>query len=195
LGLIEKFKNKIFIIDETYLMFSQKYDKDTLSSYVQKFENLFVIISLSKFFSIGGIRVGLCFSSRKNIDFINNHKNYYSINILAERVIPLILKDKKYIKKTKDFVFKEMIRMYNFINKINGLKPFKPSANFILVKIENKKISLKKLIKYLSKKNVHIREGYIFKGLSGKYFRISIRKKEENEFLIKLLGDFINKYY
>ena len=79
ISLISQFKDKIFVVDETYLLFLKNYNKLTLNDLSTKVNNLIVISSLSKIFSIGGIRLGFCVSSRKNISLIKKNMNPYPI--------------------------------------------------------------------------------------------------------------------
>lgn len=194
LNLIKKFKDKLFIIDETYLLFFKDYKSKTLNNEATKINNLIVVSSLSKIFSIGGIRIGFCIASKKNISFIKRFKNPYSLNIFAESILPYLIKNTKYVNKTREFISIEKIRVYEKIKKISWLKPFKPEANFILARIENKKISPRKLIKYLLEHNIKIRECSRFGGLSNKYIRLSIKTKRENNILINSLKTFHKLY-
>ena len=188
--LIKKYKDKSFIIDETYLFFSKNYNKKTLNKLVIKYRNLIVVSSLSKIFGIGGIRLGFCVSSKNNIKLLKEKKNPYSLNIISELILPKILKETNYLNKTRKFISKEKIRLYEEIKKIEWLAPLKPGANFILVRIVNSKISLLRLEDYLKKYKIKIRRGELFNGLSGKYFRVCIKTPKENNLLIKALNKF-----
>lgn len=187
-SLIKKNKSKMFVIDETYLLFLKDYNSKTLSHFVTKYNNLIVVSSLSKIFGIGGLRMGFCVSSKKNINLLNKIRNPYSINILSELVLPKILKLQSYLKKTREFVLREKMRMYGDLKKIKWLKPFKPKANFILVKIIDKKVTLSKIADYLRTHKIKIRRGEVIKGLSDKYFRVCVKTREENNLLIKALN-------
>lgn len=186
--LIKKYKDKMFIVDETYLLFSKEYNKKTLNRVATEYNNLIVVSSLSKILGIGGIRLGFCISSKKNIELLKENRNPYSLNIIAELILKRILKELKYLNKTRKFISKEKIRVYNEIKKITWLTPFKPEANFMLIKIVNSKITLTILEDYLKKYKIKIRRGDIFKGLSDKYFRICIKTPKENNLLIKSLN-------
>ena len=187
--LIKKYKNKMFIVDETYLLFFENYDKKTLNRLVTKCENLMIVSSLSKIFGIGGIRLGFCVSSKKNITLLKAKRNPYSLNIIAELTLPKILKDMDYLNKTRSFISKEKFRVYNEIKKVKWLKPFEPTANFILIKIKDNKRTLSKLEYYLERKGIKIRRGDVINGLSNKYFRICIKAKKENNLLVKALNE------
>jgi len=144
---------------------------------------------LSKIFGIGGIRLGFCVSSKKNIILLKTKKNPYSLNIIAELTLPKILKYMDYLTKTRIFISKEKFRVYNEIKRVKWLKPFEPTANFILVKIKDNKRTLSKLEYYLERKGIKIRRGDVINGLSNKYFRICIKTKKENNLLVKALNE------
>ncbi len=188
ISLIKKYRNKIFIIDETYLLFSEDYNEKTLNNFATKHDNLIIVSSLSKIFGIGGVRLGFCISTKKNIILLKTKKNPYSLNIVAELILPRILKEIQYLNKTRLFISKEKFRFYNEIKKIKWLKPFKPTANFILVEIKDNKRTLSKLKHYLEGKGIKIRRGDVINGLSNRYFRICIKTKKENNLLIKTLN-------
>lgn len=190
ISLIKKNKSKMFVIDETYLLFFKDYNSKTLSHFATKYNNLIVVSSLSKIFGIGGLRMGFCVSSKKNINLLNKIRNPYSINILSELVLPKILKLQSYLKKIREFVLREKMRMYGNLKKIKWLKPFKPEANFILVKIIDKKVTLSKIADYLRTHKIKIRRGEVIKGLSDRYFRVCVKTREENNLLIKALNKF-----
>ncbi len=178
----------MFIIDETYPLFFKDYNKKTLNYLATKCKNLIVVSSLSKIFGIGGTRLGFCISSKNNIKLLKKNKNPYSINIIAELILPKILKETDFLNKTREFVSKEKLRIYNEIKKIKWFEPFKPVANFVLVKILDNKITLSKLEHYLEKYNTKIRRRDVINGLSNRYFRICVKTKKENNLLIKTLN-------
>ena len=190
ISLIKKYKNKMFIIVETYLLFSRDYNKRTLSNFASKHNNLIVVSSLSKIFRIGGLRLGFCIATKKNINLLKAKKNPYSLNIIAELILPQILKEAHYLNKTRRFILREKIRLYEEIKKIKWLKPFEPVANFILIKIMDDKVTLSRLERYLERKRIRIRRGDVINGLSNKYFRICVKTQKENNLLIWALSEF-----
>lgn len=193
LSLVKEFKDKLFIVDETYLLFFKDYDQKSLNTLAKNYHNLIVVTSLSKLFSIGGLRAGFCVASERNVKLINQHKNPYSVNIFSEKILPPLFQEKKYVRDTRRYVNMEKDRVYSQLQKIKWIKPFKPHANFILIKIEEKNVSLSDMVFYLAKKKILVRRGDIFRGLSDRYFRISIKTKRENNLLLKYLNEFGNR--
>lgn len=172
----------VVVIDESFLDFL----KDDLSmiSFIYEYENLVIIKSLTKFFALPGLRIGygLC-SSRELSKKVSQMAPAWNINILADVCARVCLKDKKYIDETVDFMEKERNYLYNELKKVNYLKVYEPSVNFIFFKI-NRNIDLKE---ELLKKNILIRSCSNYHNLDKRYFRIAVRTHEEN---IKILNAF-----
>jgi len=82
--------------------------------------------------------------------------------------------------KEKEFFYEEL---YN----IEGLKVYKPSSNFIFIKLLGN-ISSEELVDQLAKKGILIRDCSNFRGLEkGKFIRVAVRTLKENIKLLKEL--------
>ncbi len=192
LHIIKKKTKSIFIVDETYLIFREDFKEHSLIKEAISLNNLYIVISFSKFFSIPGLRIGILISKPKNIEKFNKITIPYLINPMAEIIIPYLLKQKRFIEKTKKFYSKQRVKAYKlFLNNFNGkLKIFKPEANFILVKILTQKTS-QEVVAKLKKNGIILRDGSRFKNLGYKWLRIAIRTDEEMLILIKNLKRII----
>ncbi len=79
-------KNKIFIIDETYMDYLTMVGNTGKTSVplVDIFENIYVVRSFSKVFGLAGIRLGYIVTNKKNISTLlqNNHRNHRFLKYL-----------------------------------------------------------------------------------------------------------------
>lgn len=57
LDLIRRHPTSHFVIDESHLLFNKEFDEISLKKDVEQISNLTVVMSLSKFFNIPGIRM------------------------------------------------------------------------------------------------------------------------------------------
>ncbi len=71
--------NAQVIIDEAYYYF---YDKTSLSL-IKEFDNVIILRTFSKMFSLPALRLGVIISNKENIQYINNYKPHYTINSVA----------------------------------------------------------------------------------------------------------------
>ncbi len=67
------------VIDEAYYYF---YDKSSLEL-VKEFDNVIILRTFSKLFSIPALRLGVIISNKDNIQYVNNYKPHYTINSVA----------------------------------------------------------------------------------------------------------------
>lgn len=175
------------VIDESFLDFIR--DDFSMIIYLNEYDNLIIIKSLTKFFAIPGLRIGygLCgnkYFSQKTATM----SAAWNINIFADICARTCLKDKKYIDDSIDFMEKERIYMYNELKKVNYLKVYEPSVNFIFFKVKNE-IDLKK---ELLNKSILIRSCSNYHSLDERYFRIAVRTHEENIKILNALNSISN---
>ena len=183
-------KRGVFVlIDEVFMDFVEQEGKETLIYEAARRDNLFIIRSLTKFFALPGIRIGYGIGNEDILKRMKIHKEYWSVNVLAQIAGMASLRDKEYIKKTKKLIAKERKFLYNKLSKINGLKPYPSAANFILCRLANNKMDSKNLQKKLIRKNILIRNCSSFRSLNNRYIRIAVRTRQGNLRLINSLSN------
>jgi len=184
-----KKNNVIVLIDESFLDFIEV--NLSMISYINEYENLIIIKSLTKFFVLPGIRIGYGICSNASLkEKLEKISPAWNINILAEIATKTGLKDKTYIRKTLKFIKSEKKYLYNELKEIKQLKVYEPSANFILLKTRIK-INLKNM---LLKNNILIRSCSNYEGLDNSYYRIAVRNHEENSKLIENIRNLFEVY-
>ena len=186
--LIKNNTNCHFVIDETLLSFSPLYYKETLYRLVNNQSNLSVMISFSKIFSLGGLRIAIMFSNQKNLDTIKKDRLIFSSNILTQYIVDDVGKEYFKIDRKK---FSDNFSM--FINLLDNKfidKIINENVSFILIKFKEQ-VNTQKLIKYLEKNNFLIADiSTMYLELEKNWVRISIGKKND----LKKLAKLINKY-
>lgn len=190
INIIKKAKltNTIVAVDESFLDFLKEVENYSVISLIKEYDNLFIIKSMTKLFAIPGMRIG--YGICKNKDILSKIESVsvpWNINVLAEKVAIFSLKDKEYIDRTISYIEEEKAYLSKELNKFNDIKVFDPAVNFIMFKLE-KEIDLKL---ELMKENIIIRSCSNYEGLSNKYYRVAVRKREENIKLIKVLEKVI----
>lgn len=71
--------NAQVVIDEAYYYF---YDKTSLNL-IKEFDNVIILRTFSKLFSLPALRMGVIISNKENIRCVNNYKPHYTINSVA----------------------------------------------------------------------------------------------------------------
>lgn len=136
LGLVERFPDVKFIMDETYLLFRTDYGAFTLSKDAISHENLLVLSSLSKFFTVPGVRLGVMFASEHNVSLIDVSSMPYKINSLSSSIVENLFKDQEFIDESRKKIETEREYLFKTLTSIDGLTVFPSTANFFLLQIK-----------------------------------------------------------
>ena len=177
-------RNIIFSVDENYIEFAEKGEEATLAGDVKKYENLFVIRSVTKFYGMPGIRFGYALACEDLIDTLQTVRQPWSINGLAECATLAAIKDTKFIENTRITIAQEKAQFAKTLREIKDLKVFHSDANFLLIKILTPKITSTKLREELGKEGLLIRDCSTFVGLDNSYFRLTVRSDADNQKLV-----------
>lgn len=180
------------IVDEAFMDFVKNGNKITMIPESAKNKSPLVLKSLTKFFALPGLRLGYLVGPTDLINKIAPLQYPWNINSLAQVAGEEVLKDKDYIKKSKEYIFEERKYLLANLKKAEGLKAYPSQSNFILCKLENGKIRrTEKLSRELIKRGIIIRRCHNFRGLNDRFFRVAVRKREENARLISAIKDVL----
>jgi threonine-phosphate decarboxylase len=183
----------IFSVDENYIEFADESLKNTMAGMVKDYENLFVIRSVTKFYGMAGIRFGYAIAARNLIDKLETMRQPWSINGLADSVTLAAFNDTEFIENTKQTIAKERTALAKSLNEIQGLHAYPSVTNFLLVKMENKKITSTILKELLAKERILIRDCCTFMGLDDHYFRVTVRSAKDNQKLTETIKQILQK--
>lgn len=189
LEMINKYPNKFFIIDESFIEFSDQPSViDSLE--IEPKNNVIVIRSMSKTYGFPGVRLGFIYScNQKLISKISSKIPIWNLNSVSEFFMEIILKNKLALEKS---IIKTKLDREIFVNLLNELeiieKVYKSDANFILFRV-NKKLKQKKLSDFLIKKySIYVKDvSDKFNSEYNNYFRVAVRDFKDNSKLINAL--------
>ncbi len=175
-------KNNIVVVDEAYIFFS---NKKSFIEYISKYDNLIVLRTFSKI-GLAGLRFGMLFSGDKLINEFKKIKLPYNINSLTLSSIEFFLNNfdefDKNIKKT----IKQRDKLYSALNKFNYIHVYPSDANFVLIKLKDKKLK-NKFDGFLRDNNIIIRS---FTGNMRLFYRITVGMPAENKKLVDYFKSF-----
>lgn len=177
-----KQKTLVFI-DECFIELVSDHNESVIHL-VTKYNNLFILRSLTKSFALAGLRIGYGISSNQIISVLNKIKIPWNVSGLAQEAASAALLDKFYLNKSKKLIKKESFYLINCISKLKNFQCFNTSTNFILIKTKTKSNVLRK--KLLEQK-ILIRDCQTIHGLDNSYIRIAVKTRKENQKLIKAL--------
>lgn len=183
----------IFVmVDETYVEFTEKVEKMSSVSLTNYYTNLIILRGTSKFFAAPGLRLGYAVTGNQDlIRTISTRQNPWSISSLAEIAGRLMFQDQKYMEATRKLILSERTRIYETLRAWDSVKAYAPAANFILVRILKPEVDADQLFDHCIRRKLMIRNCSTFPFLDNHYFRFCIMKPEQNDLLLKALGELL----
>jgi threonine-phosphate decarboxylase len=159
------------LLDESFLDFSA-------ASYLYNYEKLYVLKSMTKFYSSAGVRIGAIISTKKNIKDLKSTQPPWKLSQFDISYISAALKDSNFGKKSKIKNYKNRKYLYKILKKSKLFsKVFNSDANFILAKL--KKFKADKFQKKLNRCKILIRNCSNFDFLDDSYVRIAVKSKKD----------------
>ena len=162
---------------------------ETIQSSIDKYENLFIVKSMSKDFGVAGLRCGYMLMNHKHVSNFLSNGFLWNINGIAEYFFNLYSND-KFLKEYEDCRKKYITETVFFLNQLKDLKNINilPSkANFVLVELLNGLTSEEVSLNLLIDHGVYVRNCSDKIGLDGEYIRIAARSFEENQLIYEAL--------
>jgi threonine-phosphate decarboxylase len=183
-GLCRRY-GTVVVLDEAFADFTER---ESMKKEASEFPNVLVLRSMTKFFSMAGLRLGYLVANEEMIKRFTGVIAPWSVNTLAIAAGASTLGDASYIARTFKWFKEEKEYMFRELGKIRGLKVFPSSANFFLVKIVTDAPGSSSLKQTLIGKGILIRELGAVRGLGERFFRIALLTRRDNEHLLKALS-------
>ena len=125
-----------------------------------------------------------------NLEFLKKMKEKqvpWSLNSLGALAGELMLKDKNYIRQTRDLILSERTRLLKALENIPTYKTYPAYANFLLLKIQKPGLTSRDVFDACIRQNLMIRDCSSFECLDGEYIRFCIMIPEDNTKLLHIL--------
>jgi len=175
--------SSIVFLDECFIEMVPDSNQSVIS-YVKKYENLFVLRSLTKSFGLPGLRIGYAVASKQMIGILQKIKIPWSVNALAQVAANTVLKNKSHLVTSNFVIKKELSYLINSISELDGFDCYNSSTNFILIKTKYNSTQLQqKLLKH----KILIRDCKNFRGLDNHHVRIAVKSHKDNLKLVRAL--------
>lgn len=179
--------NTWFVVDEAFIDWRPE---KSIVSLVTQYKKTILIRSLTKFYALAGIRVGYACANEATLSQIQKYQETWSCNIIAQKLGVVALADKPFREKSLKWFFEELSFMKKALSEIKGLKVYPTQANYFLCRLlEPQKQN--NFWSELQKAGLYIREVSELPRLDKSYFRIALKERKENLFLLKVLRNIL----
>ncbi|MHC4573210.1 MAG: histidinol-phosphate transaminase [Planctomycetota bacterium] len=174
----------VLLIDEAYVDFAE----ENCTGLVKDFANVIILRSLSKGYSLAGLRFGYAIGQPEVIAGLMKVKDSYNVDAIAIAAATAAMRDQKYFRENVEKVKKArgMLAAQLRALKLNVPESF---ANFVLAESKNCKAS--EIHAKLAQRNIYVRH-FDLPGLSDK-LRISVGTEEQNDKLVLALREILSE--
>ena len=171
----------LLVVDECFLDFVKESQEYSLKRSLSGFDNLFILKAFTKRYAMAGVRLGygLC-SNRVLLDKMEQNVQPWNVSTMAQAAGIQALSETEYVEKGRQLVFRESQWLKEEMTRI-GYKVFPSEANYIFFK------GPEELFDFCLRKRIVIRDCSNYPGLTKGYYRIAVKKHEENVKLIEVL--------
>lgn len=177
----------LLVLDECFNDFLDEPQAYSLKDQLKTYDNLVILKAFTKIYAMAGIRLGHCMTSNGDLlRKIREAGQPWSVSAPAQLAGIKAVEERNYIEETRRLIAKERNYLIPEL-KSAGIDVIASNANYIFVKDSH--TFGKPLHELLFEKGILIRNCDNYHGLAPGYYRICIRKNDENVKLIKILKE------
>lgn len=188
--VVRRSTNYHFIVDQSYEHYTRA--GVFVPKEVTNLPNLVLLHSMSKQYSIPGLRLGYVTACPAIIQRLRTIRQPWSVNAVAIEAGRWLLNNGEERIADLDDRLEETERLRNELRKIAGIRMFESKSCFMLGQLE--KVTAAELKEYLlNEHDMLIRDCSDFAGLTRYFFRVTTQTPEENDRLIAAIRSYMEK--
>lgn len=179
----------LVVVDEAFMDFLPPTTQQSLLTAVSDQPNLVILRSLTKFYSLPGLRLGYAIAHPERLRRWQRWRDPWSVNSLAVVAAQAMLQDTTFQQQTWAWLPAARQQLFQGLAQLPGLEPYASAANFLLVKSAQSSSQLQERL--LKRSQILIRDCLSFPELGDHYFRVAVRSAAENQQLLAGLAQVL----
>ena len=174
----------IVVIDEAFMDFIPDREDYTLVRQAGQPGGPVVLYSLTKFFGIPGLRLGAVVAPPELAGRLENSRDPWSVNTMAQVAGLAALGEKAYMEETRAVVERERRFLEEELARFPGVAVFPGTANYLLLDIRGTGLDAGTLTEKMGQLGILVRDCSSFSGLGDGFIRVAVRLRFENRRLL-----------
>jgi L-threonine-O-3-phosphate decarboxylase len=188
ISLLEQFA--YVVVDEAFMDFLPPEHQLSLIPIIEQWPNLVVLRSLTKFYSLPGLRLGYAISHPSRLQRWQQWRDPWPVNGLASPVTAAVLADHPFQQKTWQWLEAARADLWAQLQRLPELHPLPGQANYFLIRCERSGLQLQ--FDLLHHHRILVRDCLSFADLGDRYIRIAIKTPDDNAQLVHALQDVLS---
>ena len=181
LPLLDRFS--LVVVDESFMDFVSP--SQSLVPWVEKYHNLVVISSLTKFYSLPGLRLGYCVAHPDRLARWQSWRDPWGVNRLAEVAGIAALADQEFIDRTWAWFNSSQPELFAGLQQVPNLQVYPSAANFFLLRTLQPFTKVQ--TELLQQFQIFARDCISFPELGEHYGRVALKSAVDNQLLLTAL--------
>ncbi len=177
----------VVLVDEAYVDFAEQNG----TSLVKDFDNVILLRTLSKGYSLAGLRFGYALAQKDLIDGLIKVKDSYNVDALAIALAAAAIQDQAYFRQNVEKIKKERTALTRQLRSLGFAVPDSHS-NFVFAQVganNHSPLQAARIHEQLAQRHIFVRYWNAL-GIADK-LRISVGTKEQNAKLISALKEIL----
>ena len=175
----------ILVVDECFNDFLDEPDNHSMREFLSRFDNLIILKSFTKLYAMAGIRLGYCLCyDEELLSEIRSSGQEWSVSSLAENAGLAALREEGYVSELRSLVKSERERVVKELNAM-GIDRVYGEADYLLF------YAKEGLADELENRGILLRRCENYSGLGPNWFRIGLKKREDNDILLKAMKEVL----
>ena len=178
--------NALVMVDEAYFEFSRY----TIRPLLERYENLIILRTFSKAFSMAGVRMGYVMGNPLVLDEFKKVRQPYSVDAVSQAIARVVYENRAKFEKNIDQIIEERARVFTRLGEVPGVTVYQSEANYILFRLAEG-LDAGDVWQQLLDRGVLVRDFSRTKYLEN-CLRVSIGLPEENDRFLQALRDILS---
>jgi threonine-phosphate decarboxylase len=179
------------VLDESFMQFVRCEHAYSFATSAATGSALVVVRSLTKFYSIPGLRVGYVLMPRELAARMRCMLPHWNVNRLAQVAALAAVQDERYRYDSVIRLSQAKDELCTRLRELRVFRVHESSANFLLLEILDRSLDSRRLCTLARRNRVLLRDCADFPALSRRYIRVAVRKPAHNAQLIRVLEHII----
>jgi threonine-phosphate decarboxylase len=164
------------LVDESYQEFTRL---ESALDWVDSQPNLLVLRSLSKFYAMPGVRLGVMAASPEWTERLRKKRAPWPIGVLAVAALRAALAADGYADRTRALIARERVWLGEQLREMPGVSPQQATANYLFAGLERNAAEFCEWL--LERHKILVRNCTGRPGVEGQAVRIAVRMRADNE--------------
>lgn len=170
-SLLMAFPGVAIVVDEAFMDWTD--ETESVISLVAKYDNLIVLRSMTKMYSLAGVRLGYVVSQQA--EMLRPYFPHWHVSQLAIEMGMLCLDEEKFVRESR-FAADELRAEMQLVLMKLGCEVSNSVANFFIFKLPER-VDADAFFMSMLKKGIVLRHTKNYIGLDGKWFRIAVKNE------------------